>query len=139
MDSSVAIASESDARSASQTVEEPLDLIRLSLDERIYVKCRGGRELRGRLHVCSALLSLCSLSLSLSHSLTLLTFSLSSLFCLCHHPVFSILCPISLSSSFFCDFISSVLSRKKFDFISSVLSRKKLTRCFYVSFALLKS
>jgi hypothetical protein len=33
--------------SASQTVEEPLDLIRLSLDERIYVKCRGGRELRG--------------------------------------------------------------------------------------------
>eukprot|EP00808_Paulinella_micropora_P006100 g54745.t1 len=37
-------------KSASQTVEEPLDLIRLSLDERIYVKCRGGRELRGRLH-----------------------------------------------------------------------------------------
>ena len=33
------------------SVEEPLDLIRLSLDERIYVKCRGGRELRGKLHV----------------------------------------------------------------------------------------
>ena len=32
------------------TVEQPLDLIRLSLDERIYVKCRNGRELRGRLH-----------------------------------------------------------------------------------------
>merc|ERR1711976_293649 len=32
------------------TVEEPLDLIRLSLDERVYVKCRGDRELRGRLH-----------------------------------------------------------------------------------------
>ena len=33
------------------TVKEPLDLIRLSLDERIYVKLRGDRELRGRLHV----------------------------------------------------------------------------------------
>ncbi|KAB7500253.1 U6 snRNA-associated Sm-like protein LSm3 [Armadillidium nasatum] len=31
-------------------VEEPLDLIRLSLDERIYVKMRNERELRGRLH-----------------------------------------------------------------------------------------
>ena len=29
-------------------VEEPLDLIRLSLDERIYVKMRNERELRGR-------------------------------------------------------------------------------------------
>lgn len=33
------------------TVKEPLDLIRLSLDERIYVKLRGEREIRGRLHV----------------------------------------------------------------------------------------
>lgn len=32
-------------------VKEPLDLIRLSLDERIYVKMRNERELRGRLHV----------------------------------------------------------------------------------------
>ncbi|RUS22172.1 U6 snRNA-associated Sm-like protein LSm3-like protein [Endogone sp. FLAS-F59071] len=32
-------------------VEEPLDLVRLSLDERIYVKLRGDRELRGKLHV----------------------------------------------------------------------------------------
>ena len=32
-------------------VEEPIDLVRLSLDERIYVKLRGDRELRGRLHV----------------------------------------------------------------------------------------
>lgn len=31
-------------------VSEPLDLIRLSLDERVYVKLRGSRELRGRLH-----------------------------------------------------------------------------------------
>ena len=32
-------------------VEEPLDLIRLSLDERVYVKMRNERELKGRLHV----------------------------------------------------------------------------------------
>jgi U6 snRNA-associated Sm-like protein LSm3 len=32
-------------------VKEPLDLIRLSLDERIYVKLRSDRELRGKLHV----------------------------------------------------------------------------------------
>lgn len=32
-------------------VKEPLDLIRLSLDEKIYVKMRNERELRGRLHV----------------------------------------------------------------------------------------
>eukprot|EP00531_Pseudo-nitzschia_arenysensis_P005855 CAMPEP_0116142188 /NCGR_PEP_ID=MMETSP0329-20121206/14773_1 /TAXON_ID=697910 /ORGANISM="Pseudo-nitzschia arenysensis, Strain B593" /LENGTH=89 /DNA_ID=CAMNT_0003637403 /DNA_START=114 /DNA_END=383 /DNA_ORIENTATION=- len=31
-------------------MEEPLDLIRLSIDERVYVKCRGNRELRGKLH-----------------------------------------------------------------------------------------
>jgi hypothetical protein len=39
----------------STTVTEPLDLIRLSLDERIFVKLRGEgeRELRGKLHVCS--------------------------------------------------------------------------------------
>lgn len=36
-------------------VEEPLDLIRLSLDERVYVKLRNYRELRGRLHVRKAL------------------------------------------------------------------------------------
>jgi len=34
-------------------VSEPLDLVRLSLDERVYVKLRGDRELRGRLHVLS--------------------------------------------------------------------------------------
>ncbi len=33
------------------SVEEPLDLIRLSLDERIYVKMRNERELKGRLNV----------------------------------------------------------------------------------------
>ena len=32
----------------SKGVDEPLDLIRLSIDEKVYdVKCRGGRELRG--------------------------------------------------------------------------------------------
>jgi len=36
------------------SVEEPLDLIRLSIDERIFVKCRGNRQLRGKLHVCCA-------------------------------------------------------------------------------------
>ncbi|XP_072944618.1 U6 snRNA-associated Sm-like protein LSm3 [Epargyreus clarus] len=35
---------------AVMTVKEPLDLIRLSLDERIYVKMRNERELRGKLH-----------------------------------------------------------------------------------------
>ncbi|BES92775.1 Hypothetical protein-like protein [Nesidiocoris tenuis] len=32
------------------TVKEPLDLVRLSLDEKIYVKMRNERELKGRLH-----------------------------------------------------------------------------------------
>lgn len=36
---------------ASAVVEEPLDLIRLSLDERVHVKLRNDRELRGKLHV----------------------------------------------------------------------------------------
>ena len=33
------------------SVDEPLDLVRLSLDEEVYVKMRNDRELRGRLHV----------------------------------------------------------------------------------------
>ncbi|KAL1193037.1 Sm-like protein LSM3A [Cardamine amara subsp. amara] len=32
------------------TVREPLDLIRLSIEERIYIKLRSDRELRGKLH-----------------------------------------------------------------------------------------
>ena len=32
-------------------VEEPLDLIRLSLDEKVFVKMRHNRELVGVLHV----------------------------------------------------------------------------------------
>ena len=37
-------------------VERPLDLIRLSLDERIYVKLKGDRELRGKLNVRAGVL-----------------------------------------------------------------------------------
>ena len=50
-------------------VKEPLDLIRLSLDERIYVKLRSDRELRGKLHVL--------LSLSLTAFLLLWSWSWS--------------------------------------------------------------
>lgn len=32
------------------TIETPLDIIRLAIDEKVLVKCRGDRELRGRLH-----------------------------------------------------------------------------------------
>lgn len=32
-------------------VSEPLDLVRLCLDEVVFVKLRGDRELKGRLHV----------------------------------------------------------------------------------------
>lgn len=39
------------ATKGGSNVDEPLDLLRLSLDERIYVKMRGDRELRGKLHV----------------------------------------------------------------------------------------
>ena len=35
-----------------------LDLVRLSLDERVFVKLRGDRELKGRLHVGSSFLTL---------------------------------------------------------------------------------
>jgi U6 snRNA-associated Sm-like protein LSm3 len=38
-------------------VEEPIDLLLLSLKEKVYVKCRHGRELKGKLNVkCNALL-----------------------------------------------------------------------------------
>lgn len=33
----------------STSIDEPMDLIRLSIGEKIYVKCRGNRELRGLL------------------------------------------------------------------------------------------
>ena len=34
----------------STVIDEPFDLIRMSLDERVYVKMKNGRELRGRLY-----------------------------------------------------------------------------------------
>ncbi len=37
-------------------VSEPLDLVRLLIDEFVFVKLRGDRELKGRLHVCSPVL-----------------------------------------------------------------------------------
>jgi U6 snRNA-associated Sm-like protein LSm3 len=36
---------------AAASVSEPLDLVRLCLDEVVFVKLRGDRELKGRLHV----------------------------------------------------------------------------------------
>ena len=36
---------------STSVVTEPIDLVRLSLDERIHVKLRGDRDLRGKLHV----------------------------------------------------------------------------------------
>ncbi|KIW60145.1 hypothetical protein PV05_00384 [Exophiala xenobiotica] len=38
------------ADEAATTVSEPLDLVRLSLDEIVFVRLRGDRELKGRLH-----------------------------------------------------------------------------------------
>jgi U6 snRNA-associated Sm-like protein LSm3 len=35
----------------SSSIQEPFDLIRLSLSERVFVKLRGDRELTGILHV----------------------------------------------------------------------------------------
>lgn len=40
-------------------VSEPLDLVRLSLDEIVFVKLRGDRELKGRLHVQTSSKSSC--------------------------------------------------------------------------------
>ena len=39
------------AMDASSTIQEPFDLIRLALSERVFVKLRGDRELTGVLHV----------------------------------------------------------------------------------------
>lgn len=40
-----------DAADGDAAPSEPLDLVRLSLDEIVFVKLRGDRELKGRLHV----------------------------------------------------------------------------------------
>jgi hypothetical protein len=41
----------SDPGSPTSRPDEPLDLVRLCLDEIVFVKLRGDRELQGRLHV----------------------------------------------------------------------------------------
>lgn len=38
-------------QSASQTVEVPLDLVHLALDQSVFIKCRGDRDLQGKLLV----------------------------------------------------------------------------------------
>lgn len=39
-----------DQNQTTNTIEESLDLIRLSINEQIYLKMRNDRELQGRLH-----------------------------------------------------------------------------------------
>jgi hypothetical protein len=41
-----------DATADGSSTNEPFDLVRLCLDEIVFVKLRGDRELQGRLHVC---------------------------------------------------------------------------------------
>jgi hypothetical protein len=48
-------------------VNEPLDLVRLSLNEIVFVKLRGDRELQGRLHVCAVVTSTWAHSCVLTH------------------------------------------------------------------------
>jgi hypothetical protein len=48
-------------------VNEPLDLVRLSLNEIVFVKLRGDRELQGRLHVCAIVTSTWAHSCVLTH------------------------------------------------------------------------
>ena len=39
----------------SGAIQEPMDLVLLSLKEKVYVRCRFGRELRGKLVVSSSI------------------------------------------------------------------------------------
>lgn len=45
------MASPEEPGAGANPVNEPLDLVRLSLNEVVFVKLRGDRELQGRLHV----------------------------------------------------------------------------------------
>lgn len=49
-----------DAPDESSHVSEPLDLVRLLLNEVVFVKLRGDRELKGRLHVSARLIFHCA-------------------------------------------------------------------------------
>jgi U6 snRNA-associated Sm-like protein LSm3 len=33
------------------TIEEPLDLVKFAIGKKVLIKCRGDRELRGKIHV----------------------------------------------------------------------------------------
>lgn len=50
-DSQRGIMAENDETGAGDSHNEPLDLVKLLLDEIVFVKLRGDRELKGRLHV----------------------------------------------------------------------------------------
>jgi hypothetical protein len=64
-------------------VNEPLDLVRLSLNEIVFVKLRGDRELQGRLHVCAIITStwahLCVLMHLDRHTIAIATWFLEKL------------------------------------------------------------
>ena len=53
-------------------VSEPLDLVRLLLDEVVFVKLRGDRELKGRLHVSDEPSLDCALGLITSRLTTVI-------------------------------------------------------------------
>lgn len=48
-----------DVGEESTHVAEPLDLVRLLLNEVVFVKLRGDRELKGKLHVSSVIRKRC--------------------------------------------------------------------------------
>lgn len=50
-----------DAVEDAGSVSEPMDLVRLLLDEVVCVKLRGDRELKGRLHVSPLFMFTCPL------------------------------------------------------------------------------
>jgi U6 snRNA-associated Sm-like protein LSm3 len=50
------MASPEEPGAGANPVNEPLDLVRLSLNEVVFVKLRGDRELQGRLHVSTSIL-----------------------------------------------------------------------------------
>lgn len=56
----------------SAIVEQPLDLVRLSIDEVVRVQMRGARQLRGRLHV--SVYHSCPRDLLASHSISFFSF-----------------------------------------------------------------
>lgn len=55
------------------SVSEPLDLVRLSLDEVVFVKLRGDRELKGRLHVSATVQGIKLRDTDIDHRLTIVT------------------------------------------------------------------